>query len=94
MGEPRPGRPASSPRRAARPGYFLLAGALAAALLGTTANSEAQGQKAKGESEKVQLKRMINLIPRVDLALDVVRGKWSRAGKGLKCDDQHFAPRV
>ena len=37
---------------------------------------------------------MINLISLIDTSTDVVRGKWGVIGNVLRCNDQHFAPRV
>jgi hypothetical protein len=38
--------------------------------------------------------RTLNLLSIVDLPRDVVRGRWSMVGKLLRCEDQHFVPRI
>jgi hypothetical protein len=73
---------------------MLLAGALVTAALGTTAESQAHFQKAQADADKAPRKRVLTLIPHINTATDVVRGKWSVTGKTLQCNDQHFAPRV
>jgi hypothetical protein len=75
-------------------GYSLLVGALVTAALGTTAQSQAQSQKGQADADKPKPKPMINLIPLIDTSTDVVRGKWGVVGNVLRCNDQHFAPRV
>jgi hypothetical protein len=75
-------------------GYFLLVGAIVTALLGTTAESQAYPQKAQAGAKKTVLKPMINLMSLIDPTRDTVRGKWGLDGNILRCNDQHFAPRV
>jgi len=69
-------------------------GAVAAAFVGTTAQSQEPAPKAPADAGKPQRKRMLNLLARIEPVRDVVRGKWLVTGKVLRCDDQHFVPRV
>jgi hypothetical protein len=75
-------------------GCFLLVGALVTAALGTTAPSRAQAQQGQADADKAKRKPMINLIALIDTTVDAVHGKWGVVGTVLKCNDQHFAPRV
>src|SRR5262245_26895246 len=77
-----------------RLGYFLVVGAIATSLILTAAKSEAHFQEGKPDPEKPQRKLALNLISIIDPLTDVVRGKWSKSGDVLRCDDQHFVPRV
>src|SRR5437868_3551822 len=84
----------SPPRPAARLGYVLLAGALVVAFLATTAESQGPSQKAPAGADKAPRKPMLNLMSIIDTSLDPVRGKWALTGNVLRCDDQHFVPRL
>jgi hypothetical protein len=75
-------------------GYFLLVGAIVTAALGTTAESPAQSPKEQADADKAPRRVMLSFIPFIDPSVDTVRGKWEVIGKSLRCDDQHFAPRV
>jgi hypothetical protein len=75
-------------------GYFMVVGAITASLIGTAARSEAQSQKTQTEGDKAPQKPMINLMRLTDPLTDIVRGKWSKNGNLLRCDDQHFVPRI
>jgi hypothetical protein len=75
-------------------GYFLFVGAIALALIGSAAPSQAHPQKAQAGADKAPSKRALEFISFIDLRTDVVRGKWEKNGKLLECNDQHFAPRV
>jgi hypothetical protein len=75
-------------------GFFLFAGVTVTAVLATTAESRAQIQKAQAETGKAPRRAVVNLIPLIDPVGDAVRGKWVVSGNVLRCNDQHFAPRV
>ena len=85
----------SCPRTSRVPlAYLLLVGALVTALFGTTVESQARPQKAKAGAKKTVLRPMINLMALLDVTRDTVHGKWAQSGKTLRCNDQHFGPRV
>lgn len=39
-------------------------------------------------------KNLVDLLPLIDLNRDIVKGKWSKWGNYLRCDDMHFGPRI
>ncbi|HYT90267.1 MAG TPA: hypothetical protein VEL76_16285 [Gemmataceae bacterium] len=81
-------------RALSRLGYFLFVGAVATSVIGTAATSQAQVQKPQADADKAPRQLALNLTSIIDPLTDVVRGKWAMSGQVLRCDDQHFAPRV
>src|SRR5437016_464829 len=101
MSESHPDHSPSCPRSArhgtgnfCRLAYFLFVGALATSLILTAAKSEAHFQEAKPDPVKAPTRIALDMISIIDPLTDVVRGKWSKTGNLLRCDDQHFVPRV
>ncbi len=84
----------TSPRSRARLGYALFVGAIAAAAVATASESQARPQDAQGDAAKPWRKRTLNFIPHINSSLDIVHGKWLIERDLIRCEDQHFAPRI
>ncbi len=80
-------------RALSRLGCCLFVGTLLTALIGTAA-APAHFQQGKDDEKKVKRKPTYNLMPIIDPVRDAVRGKWEVTKNGLRCDTQHFVPRI
>lgn len=63
---------------------------------GAAGPNEAKPEAAPAEPPKAAAfsRRVIDLIRLIDTSQDVVRGKWGVFDNILRCNDQHFVPRV
>src|SRR5262245_31336034 len=79
--------------RARRAGKLLWVGVLIG--LAIAANVQAHFQEGKASEEKKERKPVTyNLMPLIDPGRDAVHGKWVLEDRILRCETQHFGPRV